>query len=83
MAALSVRWHRRWHARPPKTKAALEKGFDEMLSASGERSDAIFERALLLGAIVITRAVQDPQLSEEILEPLEKNSAATQPANTR
>jgi TetR/AcrR family transcriptional repressor of nem operon len=52
----------------PETKAALKKGFDEMLSASGERSEVICERALLLGAIVMARAVQDPQLSEEILE---------------
>jgi TetR/AcrR family transcriptional regulator, transcriptional repressor for nem operon len=53
----------------PELKAAFERGFEEILSAAGdERKQAIFEAAALLGGVVLARAVQDPQLSEEILK---------------
>ena len=50
-------------------KAAFERGLEEILSTGGEdRKDAIFQTAALLGGIVLARAVQNPQLSDEILE---------------
>jgi TetR/AcrR family transcriptional regulator, transcriptional repressor for nem operon len=53
----------------PELKAAFERGFEEILSAGGgDRKDAIFRTAALLGGIVLARAVQDPRLSDEILE---------------
>jgi len=53
----------------PELKAAFEKGFEEILSArGGDRSAAIFQTAALLGAVVLARAVQNEQLSDEILE---------------
>jgi TetR/AcrR family transcriptional regulator, transcriptional repressor for nem operon len=53
----------------PELKAAFERGFEEILSAGGgERKEAIFQTAALIGGVVLARAVQDPQLSEEILE---------------
>jgi TetR/AcrR family transcriptional regulator, transcriptional repressor for nem operon len=53
----------------PELKAAFERGLEEILSAGGgDRKDAIFQTAALLGGIVLARAVQNPQLSDEILE---------------
>jgi TetR/AcrR family transcriptional repressor of nem operon len=53
----------------PELKAAFERGLEEILSAvGGERKEAIFETAALLGGVVLARAVQDPRLSQEILE---------------
>ena len=53
----------------PELKAAFERGFEEILSAAGDdRKQAIFQAAALLGGVVLARAVQDPQLSEEILK---------------
>ena len=53
----------------PALKAAFERGLEEILSAGGgDRKDAIFQTAALLGGIVLARAVQNPQLSDEILE---------------
>jgi TetR/AcrR family transcriptional regulator, transcriptional repressor for nem operon len=52
----------------PEVKAAFERGFEEILSASGgDRRDAIFQAAALLGGVALARAVQDERLSEEIL----------------
>ena len=52
----------------PELKAAYEQGFENILSAKGgNRSDAIFRTAAMIGAIVLARAVQDPRLSDEIL----------------
>jgi len=53
----------------PELKAAFERGFEEILSAGGgERKEAIFQAASLLGGVVLARAVQDPRLSDEILQ---------------
>lgn len=53
----------------PEIKAAFERGLEELLSAQGgDRREAIFHTAAVLGGIVLARAVQDPGLSDEILE---------------
>jgi TetR/AcrR family transcriptional repressor of nem operon len=53
----------------PELKAAFERGLEEILSASGaDRKEGIFQTAALLGGVALARAVQDPRLSEEILE---------------
>ena len=53
----------------PELKAAFERGFEEILSAaSGDRKEAIFQAAALLGGVVLARAVKDPRLSDEILQ---------------
>ena len=52
----------------PEVKAAFERGFHEILSAiGGERRDAIFCAAAMIGGMVLARAVDDPRFSEEIL----------------
>jgi len=57
----------------PKIKAAFERGLEEILSAhGGDRKEAMFQTAALLGGVVLARAVQDPQLSDEILESVRK-----------
>jgi TetR/AcrR family transcriptional repressor of nem operon len=58
----------------PELKAAFEKGFGEILSAQGgDRKEAIFQTAALLGGVVLARAVQGEQLSEEILKSVRQN----------
>ena len=53
----------------PELKAAFERGLEDILAATGgDRKEAIFLTAALLGGIVLARAVQDPELSDEILE---------------
>jgi TetR/AcrR family transcriptional repressor of nem operon len=53
----------------PEIKEAFESGFEEILSAGGgDRKEAIFQAAALLGGVVLARAVQDPRLSDEILQ---------------
>jgi TetR/AcrR family transcriptional repressor of nem operon len=53
----------------PELKAAFERGFEEILSEqSGDRKEAIFQTAALLGGVVLARAVQNARLSDEILE---------------
>jgi TetR/AcrR family transcriptional repressor of nem operon len=53
----------------PELKAAFERGFEEILTAKGgDRKQAIFQTAVLLGGVVLARAVQTPRLSEEILD---------------
>lgn len=53
----------------PELKRAFERGLEEILSAAGaDRKEAIFQSAALIGAILLARAVQDPRLSNEILE---------------
>jgi|SRR5215469_9201940 len=53
----------------PELKAAFERGLEEILSAeTGDRKEAIFQAAALLGGVVLARAVHDPRLSDEILK---------------
>jgi TetR/AcrR family transcriptional regulator, transcriptional repressor for nem operon len=52
----------------PELRVAFERGLEEILSArGGDRKDAIFQTAALVGGVVLARAVEDEQLSEEIL----------------
>jgi TetR/AcrR family transcriptional repressor of nem operon len=42
---------------------------EEILSAeAGDRKEAIFQAAAMIGGIVLARAVQNPRLSDEILK---------------
>jgi TetR/AcrR family transcriptional regulator, transcriptional repressor for nem operon len=53
----------------PELKTAFEQGLEAILSAQGgDRNEAIFQTAALIGGVVLARAVQDPRLSDEILE---------------
>jgi TetR/AcrR family transcriptional repressor of nem operon len=52
----------------PELKAAFGQGLENILSAKGgDRKEAIFQAAAMIGGVVLARAVQDPQLSDEIL----------------
>jgi TetR/AcrR family transcriptional repressor of nem operon len=52
----------------PELKTAFEQGLEEILSArGGDRNEAIFQTAAMIGGVVLARAVQDPGLSDEIL----------------
>ena len=52
----------------PELKAVFEQGLENFLSAGGgERKEAIFQVAAMIGGVVLARAVQDPRLSDEIL----------------
>jgi len=52
----------------PELKAAFEQGLEDILSAKGgDRKEAIFQAAALIGGVVLARAVQDPRFSDEIL----------------
>ena len=58
----------------PELKAAFEQGLEEILTASGgDRKEAIFQTAAMLGGLVLARAVRDPQFSEEILESVRRS----------
>jgi len=60
----------------PELKTAFEKGLEEILSAQGEdRREAMFQASALLGALTLARAVQDKQLSDEILETVRQKIA--------
>ena len=60
----------------PELKAAFERGLEEILSAGGgNRKNAIFQTAALLGGVVLARAVQDVRLSDEILETVRQKTA--------
>jgi TetR/AcrR family transcriptional repressor of nem operon len=53
----------------PELKAAFEQGLEKILSArGGDRKEAIFRAAAMIGGVVLARAVQDPRLSDEILK---------------
>ncbi len=44
----------------PELKAAFEQGFENILSAQGgDRKEAIFQAAAMIGGVVLARAVQD------------------------
>ena len=52
----------------PELKAAFEQGLEEILSAGGgDRKEAIFKAAAMIGGVLLARAVQSPQFSDEIL----------------
>jgi TetR/AcrR family transcriptional regulator, transcriptional repressor for nem operon len=52
----------------PELKAAFEQGLEEILSAGGgHRKEAIFRAAAMIGGVVLARAVENPQFSDEIL----------------
>ena len=52
----------------PELKAAFEQGLEDMLSVEGgDRKEAIFLVAAMIGGVVLARAVQDPRFSNEIL----------------
>ena len=52
----------------PELKAAFEQGLEDILSArGGDRKEAIFWAAAMIGGVVLARAVRDPRLSDEIL----------------
>jgi len=64
MASLAQEVARSTH----ELKAAFERGLEEILSSGGgDRKEAIFQTSALLGGVVLARAVQDEQLSDEIL----------------
>ena len=53
----------------PELKAAFEQGLENMLSAEGgDRKEAIFRAAAMMGGVVLARAVRDQRLSDEILK---------------
>jgi TetR/AcrR family transcriptional repressor of nem operon len=53
----------------PELKSIFERGFEEYLSAKGgDRKEAIFRSAAMIGAVVLARAVRDPRFSDEILK---------------
>ena len=57
----------------PELKAAFEQGLEEILSASGgDRKEAIFRTAAMMGGVVLARAVQNPRLSDEILKSVQQ-----------
>lgn len=52
----------------PELKAAFERGFEEILFATGgDRKEAIFQSAAMIGGVVLARAVRDGGFSDEIL----------------
>jgi TetR/AcrR family transcriptional regulator, transcriptional repressor for nem operon len=52
-----------------EVKAAFERGLEEILAAGGgERKEAIFRTAALIGGVVLARAVKSEQFSDEILK---------------
>lgn len=53
----------------PELKAAFEQGLENFVSAKhGGRKEAISWLAAMIGGVVLARAVQNPRLSDEILE---------------
>jgi TetR/AcrR family transcriptional regulator, transcriptional repressor for nem operon len=52
----------------PELRAAFEHGLESILSTEGgDRKEAIFLVAAMIGGVVLARAVQDPRFSDEIL----------------
>ena len=57
----------------PELKAAFEQGLREIIPAiGGERKEAIFSVAAMIGGVVLARAVQNPRLSDEILNSVQQ-----------
>jgi|SRR5215472_3109483 len=58
----------------PELKAAFEQGLEAILTAQGgDRKQAIFQAAAMIGGVVLARAVKDLQLSDEILKSVRQN----------
>jgi TetR/AcrR family transcriptional repressor of nem operon len=52
----------------PELKEVFELGLEEyLLAKGGDWKEAIFQTAAMIGGVVLARAVQDPQFSDEIL----------------
>jgi TetR/AcrR family transcriptional repressor of nem operon len=52
----------------PELRTVFEQGIEEILSSiGGDRKEAIFRAAAMIGGILLARAVHDPRLSDEIL----------------
>jgi TetR/AcrR family transcriptional repressor of nem operon len=68
----------------PVLKAAFEEGFEEIISASGgDRKEAIFRLAAMIGGVVLARAVQDPRLSDEILGSVRQKHGGSCPRESK
>ena len=53
----------------PELKTAFEQGLEDIRSArGGDRNEAIFQAAAMIGGVVLSRAVPDPRLSKEVLK---------------
>jgi len=64
----------------PELKAAFERGLEEILSAeAGDRKEAIFRTAALLGGVVIAQTVQDQRLSDDILRSVRQKLGGSRP----
>jgi TetR/AcrR family transcriptional repressor of nem operon len=60
----------------PELRAAFQRGVEEILSVNGgDRKDALFRMAALLGGVVLARAVKDEQLSDEILSSVRQKAS--------
>jgi len=60
----------------PELKSAFGNGLANVLSAQpDDRKKAIFQIAAMMGGVVLARAVQDPQLSDEILRSVREKLA--------
>ena len=58
----------------PELKAAFEQGLDRIFSArGGDRKQAIFRVAAMVGGVVLARVVEDRRLSDEILNSVRQN----------
>lgn len=53
----------------PELEAAFERGLEEVLATwGGDGKEVIFQAAALIDGLVLARAVQNEQFSEEILK---------------
>ena len=60
----------------PEARQALEKGLEEILATmGGDRKDAIYRSAAMIGAVVLARAVHKKQFSDEILRSVHEKLA--------
>ena len=65
----------------PELRTAFERGLEKMLSADGgDRREAIFRVAAMIGGVVLARAVQDPRLSDEILRSVRQELGLIEPS---
>jgi TetR/AcrR family transcriptional regulator, transcriptional repressor for nem operon len=60
----------------PEVKVAFERGLEEILAAGGaDRKDAIFQTAAAIGGVILARAVNSEELSDEILRTVRQKIA--------